>query len=138
MATLPLARGHRQIRFCRCPLCSTSVVLRCRSCPRSSSGKGAIIAMKRKEEFRPRGMAGLVTALAWVVALLCQTSARGQEKASDPVKSTPRYSPAPNPQRVFRLESEGDLIERMVRGSKTGENPLNLQYDFVYADYPAP
>ena len=77
--------------------------------------------MKRKEEFRPRGMAGLVTALAWVFVLLCQTSARGQEKASDPAKSTPRYSPAPNPQRVFRLESEGDLIERMVRGSKTGK-----------------
>src|SRR5437588_12855934 len=136
MATLPLARGHRQIRFCRCPLCSTSVVLRCRSCPRSSSGKGAIIAMKRKEEFRPRGMAGLVTALAWVFALLCQTSARGQEKASDHAKSTPRYSPAPTPQRVFRLESAADLIERMVRVLKTGANPLTMQYELVYDDNP--
>ena len=35
-------------------------------------------------------------------------------------------------------ETAEHLIERMVRGSKTGENPLNLQYDFVYADYPAP
>jgi hypothetical protein len=97
-----------------------------------------MIAMKGKAKFRQRIVSGLATTLPSLLILLCQTPARGQEKASEPAGSAPRYSPAPNPQRVFRLESEAELIERMVGGSKTGENPVNLKYDFVYPDYPAP
>jgi hypothetical protein len=43
----------------------------------------------------------------------------------------------PQPKEVFRLESEATLIERMVQGSKSGDNPLKLKYDFVFPDYPA-
>jgi hypothetical protein len=42
----------------------------------------------------------------------------------------------PQPQRVFRLESEAQLIERMIEGSKTGENPLRIKYQFMPPDYP--
>jgi hypothetical protein len=53
------------------------------------------------------------------------------QQASDP------YPQLPDPKRAFRLESEPTLVERMAREAKTGENPLELKYTFVYPDYPA-
>jgi hypothetical protein len=43
---------------------------------------------------------------------------------------------APDPQRVFRLEGEPVLMERMARESKEGINPLKLRYEFVPPPYP--
>jgi hypothetical protein len=93
--------------------------------------------MKRMKEYllRKSGHRWAATP-AVLIVIFCQMTASAQETPSAP--DTPRYSPAPDPQRVFRLESQAELIERMIRGSKTGENPLNLKYDFLYPDYPAP
>jgi hypothetical protein len=47
----------------------------------------------------------------------------------------------PDPQRVFRLESEATLRERMIRDAQQATNPLGLQYRFVepaYAPVPPP
>src|ERR1700757_982309 len=95
--------------------------------------------MRRMERNLRRNLAaGLMTGLALALLFLYQPGTRGQERETQPAPKTPRYSPAPNPQRVFRLESETQLIERMVRGSKTGDNPLNLKYEFQYPNYPTP
>ena len=104
--------------------------------------------MKRTERFRRRTLArcaskgpalpaALVVGLALACLFLFGAAAPGQEKPAQP-PITDRYPPAPDPQRVFRLESQSELIERMVRESKTGENPLGLKYPFDYPDYPAP
>jgi hypothetical protein len=79
----------------------------------------------------------LVVGLALACLFLFGAAAPGQEKPAQP-PITDRYPPAPDPQRAFRLESQSELIERMVRESKTGENPLGLKYPFDYPDYPAP
>lgn len=66
------------------------------------------------------------------------SAAPAQDKRAQPPAIMDRYPPAPDPQRVFRLESQSELIERMARESKTGENPLSLKYPFDYPEYPAP
>jgi hypothetical protein len=47
-----------------------------------------------------------------------------------------RYVTAPDPQRVFRLEGEGMLLQRMARDAPLGNTPLGLSYDFVPPSYP--
>jgi len=66
------------------------------------------------------------------------SAAPAQDKGAQLPAIMDRYPPAPDPQRVFRLESQSELIERMARESKTGENPLSLKYPFDYPEYPAP
>jgi hypothetical protein len=83
-------------------------------------------------------ISALAVGLASVFFVVFSWAARAQDKAAQPPAITDRYPPAPDPQRVFRLESQSELIERMVRESKTGENPLGLKYPFDYPDYPAP
>jgi hypothetical protein len=81
--------------------------------------------------------ASLVVGLAWGCLVLWGESARGQDTASQkPVKPRDPYA-LPDPQRVFRLESESKLLERMARDGKVGLNPLNLKYDITLPDYPA-
>jgi hypothetical protein len=53
-----------------------------------------------------------------------------------PVKPPEVYPPPPNPERVFRLESEAMLQERMTQEAQGGINPLKLRYDYVSPAYP--
>jgi hypothetical protein len=76
----------------------------------------------------------LAAVLVWACLLLFGNRLPAQSQDSS--KSPEPYGPGPDPKRVFRLESEIDLTERMTRDSKTGENPLGLTYSFVYPDYP--
>jgi hypothetical protein len=50
----------------------------------------------------------------------------------------PQTQPGPhltlNPQRVFRLESEATLRERMAREALDGNNPVNLKYQIAFPD----
>jgi hypothetical protein len=59
-------------------------------------------------------------------------STRGQETLPTPAK----VPETPDPQRVFRLESEATLLERMAREARQGINPLGPPYEFVYPSYP--
>jgi hypothetical protein len=63
------------------------------------------------------------------------TGACGQEALPRPQKAPEQYL-TPEPKRVFRLESETMLRERMARDSREGNNPVNLQYDIFFPDYP--
>ncbi len=82
-------------------------------------------------------ISALAVGLASAFFVISSSAAPAQDKGAQPPIITDRYPPAPDPQRVFRLESQSELIERMVRESKTGENPLGLKYPFDYPDYPA-
>src|SRR5271167_1188440 len=80
--------------------------------------------------------AGLAIGLAWGCFALVGESARGQDAVpQQPSKTRDPYA-LPDPKRVFRLESEGKLLERMARDGKQGVNPLNLKYDITFPDYP--
>ena len=94
--------------------------------------------MERTRKIRQPRINGLIHALATTSFLLFQATALAQQKDTQPSPSTPRWSTTPDSQRVFRLESQAELMERMVRDSKTGENPVNLKYEFQYPDYPPP
>jgi hypothetical protein len=79
----------------------------------------------------------LAISLAWGCLALVNEAAWGQGANSQkPAKTRDPYA-LPDPQRVFRLESEGILLERMARDGKEGLNPLNLKYDITLPDYPA-
>jgi hypothetical protein len=69
-------------------------------------------------------------------SLLPGGAARAQETLPQPAKTPNRYVTPPDPQRVFRLESEGMLMERMAREAPQGLNPLGLRYEFVLPSYP--
>ena len=73
-------------------------------------------------------------ASAMVLVFALGTAALGQEGLPRPRKATEPYL-APDPKRVFRLESEATLRERMARDAKQGANPLNLKYDIFFPDY---
>ena len=94
--------------------------------------------MERTRRIRQPRINGLIHALATASFLLFQATAPAQQKDTQPSPSTPRWSTTPDSQRVFRLESQAELMERMIRGSKTGENPVNLKYEFQHPDYPPP
>jgi hypothetical protein len=69
--------------------------------------------------------------------LLFQASAtRAQEASPQPEKRPDRYVNPPEPERVFRLESEGTLMERMAKEAPEGRTPLGLRYEFVSPSYP--
>jgi hypothetical protein len=78
----------------------------------------------------------LALGVASVCLLLIGLTARGQEPAPEPKKTSYQFPPVLDPKRLFRLESEASLIERMVQASKTGDNPFQQKYDFIYPDYP--
>jgi hypothetical protein len=69
-------------------------------------------------------------------------AARGQEALPPPRKAPATFSlpdpyALPDPQRLFRLETEATLRERMTRDSQLGLNPLGLKYAMRFPDYPA-
>ncbi len=85
-----------------------------------------------------RTAAKLFGITVWLVGFVVfGTPARAQEHPPQLEQAAEPYPRLPNPKRVFRLESEPTLVERMAREAKTGENPLELKYSFVYPDYPA-
>lgn len=63
-------------------------------------------------------------------------AAQAQEALPQPVRLPEQYLAPPDPQRVFRLESESTLLERMARDAPLGNNPLGLRYEFVAPTYP--
>ncbi len=77
-----------------------------------------------------------VVCLGMLGLLLACAATRGQETAPAPRKATDNYAPLPTPERVFRLESETQLRERMSREGHLGLNPLRLKYDIIFPDYP--
>jgi hypothetical protein len=72
---------------------------------------------------------------AWFFFLAAPSPA--QETPSQTQKGIDAYPQEPDPKRVFRLESEAELTQRMIRNSKTGENLLGIKYLFLNPDYPA-
>jgi hypothetical protein len=68
--------------------------------------------------------------------ILFAAAARAQEVQPQPGKKPDRYLRPPEPERVFRLESEAMLMERMAREALEGLNPLELRYEFVPPSYP--
>lgn len=59
----------------------------------------------------------------------------GQAVLPSPTKMTIPSAVAVEPERVFRLESEAMLRERMTREAQQGINPLNLKYNAVFPRY---
>jgi hypothetical protein len=72
------------------------------------------------------------------LALLCVPTGttRGQEVLPQPAQRSDLLPTDPAPQRVFRLESEAMLMERMAAEALEGKNPLDLRYTFVQPPYP--
>jgi hypothetical protein len=64
------------------------------------------------------------------------SATRAQETLSQPGKMPDSPVTAPDPQRVFRLESEALLMERMAREAPQGINPFGLRYQFLPPSYP--
>ena len=67
---------------------------------------------------------------------------RGQEGQAKAPQATGPFSlpdpyALPDPKRLFRLDTEKTLRERMTRDSELGENPLGLKYKINFPDYPA-
>jgi hypothetical protein len=85
---------------------------------------------------RPNTFARMALGLTSVCLLLCGGSTRGQEPTAKVRKTEEPYLRV-DPQRVFRLETEATLRERMAREGRLGINPLNLKYEIVFPDYPA-
>jgi hypothetical protein len=84
----------------------------------------------------PQRARGRVFILASVCFFLLVKFAPAQEPLPQPGKMADQYLTAPKPDRVFRLESEPALLERMAREATLGENPLGLRYQFVTPNYP--
>jgi hypothetical protein len=95
------------------------------------SARSAIAKLKS----RAGGWNPLAAGWALMGLLVLTAATRGQQPS--PTASTP-YAPLPGPKRVFRLESEAELVQRMAREAKTKQNPVELSYNFVYPDYPRP
>jgi hypothetical protein len=81
-----------------------------------------------------RAVAKLLPCAFWC---LLGTLSPAQETPSPPPKAAESYPPGPDPKRLFRLESESSLMDRMIQDSKSGENPLDLKYTFVHPGYPS-
>jgi hypothetical protein len=67
---------------------------------------------------------------------LFAAAAPAQQVQPQPEKKPDRYLKPPEPERVFRLESEAVLTERMASEAREGLNPLELRYEFVPPSYP--
>jgi hypothetical protein len=88
---------------------------------------------------RPRGRhspTGLAVGLATVGVLFLGSAARGQDAAPQPKPAPAAFQTAPEPDRVFRLESESLLFQRMAREALEGKTPLGLSYTAVFPVYP--
>src|SRR5437588_1666768 len=85
---------------------------------------------------RPNFLARLALALGSCGLLCLGNSTRAQEVRSQPEKQSNRYITPPDPERVFRLESESTLMERMAVEAPTRKNPLGLRYELVLPSYP--
>ena len=85
---------------------------------------------------RPLALAWLGASLASFFMFLCESNAQAQDPLPQPTGATQPYA-LPDPQRVFRLESEAQLRERMARESRLGINALGLKYDIAFPRYPA-
>jgi hypothetical protein len=83
------------------------------------------------------GKTGLAASLACAFLLLFGALSKAQETTLPPPRASDRYPPAPDPKRVFRLESEPDLRERMIREGREGINPIAEKYEFVPPEYPS-
>ncbi len=70
------------------------------------------------------------------IPLFLGSAALAQEAPPQPGKKPDLYLTPPDRQRVFRLESEGMLMERMAREAPQGLNPLGLRYELVLPSYP--
>jgi len=68
--------------------------------------------------------------------VLSGASLLGQEKLPSPQRLSGQYLRL-DPKRVFRLESEATLRERMARDAQEGNNPVNLKYEISFPEYPA-
>jgi hypothetical protein len=62
--------------------------------------------------------------------------ARGQDLPLKARQETDNFA-LPDPKRVFRLETEAALRERMARDSRQGMNPLALKYEIIFPEYPS-
>jgi hypothetical protein len=89
---------------------------------------------------RPQRPAGFVIGLVTGCLLLLAGTVRGQVPVPPPrtVDDTERYPPPPDPARVFRLESEAKLRERMAREAPLGLNPLRVKYTDIFFPKYAP
>jgi hypothetical protein len=97
---------------------------------------------------RRRSRAGLTAGLCFGCLLGLAVPGQAQQKspATRPARA-PQASPSTpvdgdeylrlDPKRVFRLESEAQLRQRMARESQEGNNPLNLKYDIFFPNYPS-
>src|SRR5260370_13950598 len=74
--------------------------------------------------------------LAVAYPVLLGVVAQGQELQRGPLKLPDPYA-LPDAQRLFRLENEATLRERMARDSQIGLNPLGLKYEIQFPEYPA-
>jgi hypothetical protein len=90
----------------------------------------------------PATLARLATGLALAHQLALGGAARGQEmlpaprKAPAPFVLPDPYS-LPDPQRLFRLDTEATLRQRMTTDSQLGLNPLGLKYGMQFPEYPS-
>ena len=85
-----------------------------------------------------RFMMGL--ALAYPLSFGGATQGQDRQPAADePLAafSLPNPYALPDPQRVFRLDSEAKLRERMTRDGQLGINPIGLKYEIHFPEYPA-
>jgi hypothetical protein len=85
---------------------------------------------------RPKQFSPFARALAFGCLCLLARPAQAQETLSQPGKISEPSITRPEPQRVFRLESESLLMERMAREAAEGRTPLGLTYQFVLPSYP--
>jgi hypothetical protein len=81
-------------------------------------------------------LTGSVACLVLLSLFVAGSVACGQETLRQPLKASDIRPMAPDQQRVFRLESESTLAERMAREAKQGINPLQLRYQYVAPTYP--
>lgn len=85
---------------------------------------------------RPNPLVWLTIILASGSLMFLGSATRAQEALSQPRKMLDQYLSPAEPQRVFRLESEDMLMERMAQEAAQGRTPLGLTYAFVTPDYP--
>ncbi len=91
--------------------------------------------LKRVARHRLGRWARLPAGLAVVWLVLPGGAARAQVTLPPATKMTAPSAVTVEPERVFRLESEGMLRERMTREARQGINPLNLKYEAVFPEY---
>ncbi len=91
--------------------------------------------LKRRARRRPGLWSCLPTGLALAWLFLHGGPSWGQVVLPPTTKMTIPSAIAVEPERVFRLESEAMLRERMSREAQQGINPLNLKYKAVFPEY---